>query len=270
MKCLTTIEIIQFQKAVYGFFRRGKRDFPWRRTHDPYHVLVSEIMLQQTQAPRVVEKYEAFIKKFPTAKKLSTDSRRTVLKAWSGLGYNRRALMLQKAAYTIIHDHHGVVPRTVEALKKLSGVGEYTAKAISVFAFNQPEVLIETNVRSVFIHHFFSKRKNVADKELLPLIEQALDRKNPRRWYSALMDYGTQLKKIHGNPSRKSKHYTRQSAFAGSDRQIRGAIIRTLTKRGTTERELLALGNDPVAVRGILNKLVHEGLIKKQKMRYTI
>ena len=271
MKRLTEKDVTLFQRAVYGFFRHGRRNFPWRRTNNPYHILVSEIMLQQTQAPRVVEKYKSFIKKFPSVAKLAVAPTRVVLKEWSGLGYNRRALMLQQAARMIVHDHRGVVPRKVDELKKLRGVGEYTAKAVSVFAFNQPEVLIETNVRSVFIHHFFPKRKKVSDKELLPLIAQTVDIKNPRQWYSALMDYGTHLKKEHGNPSRKSLHYIRQKAFIGSDRQVRGAIVRLLTKkRSATERELLALDDDLVRVKSNIRKLINEGLIKKGKMRYTI
>ena len=271
MKRLTKKQTTEFQKALYGFFRHGGRDFPWRQTTNPYHILVSEIMLQQTQAPRVVKKYNAFLKKFPSVAKLAVAPTRAVLKEWSGLGYNRRALMLQQAAQTIVHDHRGVVPRNITELKKLRGVGEYTAKAVSVFAFNQLEVLIETNVRSVFIHHFFPSRKKVSDKELLPLIAQTVDIKNPRQWYSALMDYGTHLKKEHGNPSRKSLHHVKQKAFIGSDRQIRGAIVRSLAKKSMTGVELM--GVLPFGAERInknLAALKQEGLISVFKNKYRI
>ena len=183
-------------------------------------------MLQQTQVDRVVPYYKAFLKKFPNVKVLASAPLSDVLHLWQGLGYNRRAKMLHSAAKEIVNAHNGRFPKTYEDLIMLPGVGEYTAKAIRTFSYNEPEVFIETNIRTVFIYHFFSRAKNITDATLLPFIEQTLDRKNPREWYAALMDYGTHLKKEHPNPSRKSAHHTTQKPFKGSDREIRGAILK--------------------------------------------
>ena len=260
-----------FRKQILNHDKKYRRDFPWRRTHDPYRIMVSEIMLQQTQADRVVEKYQQFIAKFPTVQKLAAAKLKTVLTVWQGLGYNRRAKMLHDAARLIVKEHQGVVPRDTIKLEALPGIGPYTARAIATFAFNQPHIFIETNIRSVFIHEFFPKKKLVSDAVLLPLIEQTLDQKNPRAWYTALMDYGAMLKKTKVNPSRKSKHYVRQSAFKGSDREVRGAIIKLLTVKKYTEATLVkTLPFASTRVKHNLNKLVAEQLVKKRNHSYTI
>ncbi len=200
-------------------------------------------MLQQTQAERVIPKYKNFLKKFPTAAVLAKASLSSVLKEWQGLGYNRRAKMLHAAAAEIISRHGGRFPNSYDELVRLPGVGPYTASAVRVFAFNKPEVLIETNVRSVFIHHFFPKKKKVTDAVLMPLIKKSLPAgRKAREWYSALMDYGSFLKRTEGNASRRSAHHTRQKPFKGSDREVRGAILRALSKKKRTAAELLALG----------------------------
>ena len=237
-------EVNEFRRTVLDYFRAyGRHDLPWRKTRNPYHILVSEMMLQQTQVHRVVSYFERWIKKYPTPHTLAAAPLSEVLGMWSGLGYNRRAKYLHDAAKIIAeHPKHPLLPvrgRTeivsAEELRELPGVGEYTAKAVRVFAWNQPEVLIETNVRTVFIHHFFPRARMVSDARLLPLIEAALDRGNPRQWYAALMDYGTHLKSTHPNPSRKSKHYTKQSKFEGSLRQVRGEILKTYVRDGNLE-----------------------------------
>ncbi len=203
--------------------KEGRHDLPWRKTNDPYAILVSEIMLQQTQVDRVIPYFARWMKSFPTPRKLAQASLEDVLRHWSGLGYNRRAKFLHEAGKWIVEEG---MPNEYRELRALPGVGEYTAKAVRVFAYNQPEVLIETNVRSVFIHHFFPSARSVSDARLLPLIEEALDRQHPRQWYSALMDYGTHLKTLHPNPSRKSRHHAKQSPFKGSLREIRGEILK--------------------------------------------
>lgn len=230
--------IAEFQKIILDNFRRDGRSFPWRETSDPYEILVSEIMLQQTQTERVVPKYIAWLERFPNVHSLAIASLGDVLSFWSGLGYNRRARFLQEASRELsrILDDTGTFPQTPEELDKLPGVGQYTARAVSTFAFNRPEVFIETNIRSVFLFFFFQNTLNqpdsdikVHDKEIIPLITESLYRENPREWYYALMDYGAALKKIIKNPNRKSAHYTKQSRFEGSLRQARGAILRQLT-----------------------------------------
>lgn len=214
-------------------------------------------MLQQTQVDRVIPFFNNFLEKFPTAKALAKAPLRDVLRTWQGLGYNRRAKMLHEAAKSAMIYHSGRVPRSFEDLRTLPGVGDYTAKAVRVFAFNKPEVLIETNIRAVFIHHFFPKKKKVTDHELLPYIVASLDRKHPRRWYAALMDYGSYLKQTIPNPSRQSAHHTKQKKFKGSDREIRGAIVKAHLAGERIQK--LSFGRRRIATQ--LKKLRAEGLI---------
>lgn len=238
------------QKSALAHYKsHGRHHLPWRKTHDPYKILVSEVMLQQTQVDRVVPKYNAFIKAFPSARALAKAPLTKVLRLWSGLGYNRRAKYLHQAAKVF---------KTGVELEELPGVGPYTARAVRVFAFNKPEVLIETNIRAVFLHHLFPKATKVPDAKLLPLIAKVLDHKNPHMWYAALMDYGSYLKQKYPNPSRRSKHHAQQKAFKGSDREVRGAILRAhlVGKRVT--------GFDPKRVSALRKKLKQEGLISSQ------
>jgi len=239
---LTARRAAAFRTTVYGYYERHGRRFPWRETADPYRILVSEVMLQQTQAPRVLLKYEEFVRLFPDAATLAAASLHDVLSAWQGLGYNRRALALKQSAERIVTLHGGIVPRDEESLVSLPGVGPATACAVRVFAFNEPVILIETNIRAVFIHHFPPQEESVADSNLRPLIEKTLDRNNPRRWYNALMDYGTFLKKAHANPARKSAHHRRQSPFEGSVRQVRGAILRLILEEVKLSKRDLIIG----------------------------
>lgn len=260
------MDIELFKEQVYGYYQTHKRDFPWREDVTPYRTFISEVMLQQTQAGgRTVEKFNAFVARFPDFETLARASLADVLKLWQGLGYNRRALMLKKAAEIIVRDYKGDLPSTVEELDALPGIGHATACSISAFAFNEPVVFIETNIRSVFIHHFFPGRSEVSDAELMPLVEQTLDIENAREWYSALMDYGSSLKKSVGNESRRSKHYAKQSRFEGSDRQIRGEILRLLSTKEKLACEGLYLYNaDVQRMQNIIKGLVKEGLIVKE------
>lgn len=228
---------MRLRRGVLNYWKHsGRHDLPWRQTRDPYRILISEMMLQQTQVHRVVPYYERFIVHFPTPEALATAPLSDVLALWSGLGYNRRAKYLHAAAsqFSVLcsRDRETMV---YEDLRRLPGVGEYTAKAVRVFAFGEPEVLIETNVRAVFIHHFFPRSRSVSDAKLLPLIGEAVAHLprgiGPREWYAALMDYGTHLKATRPNPSRKSKHHARQSKFEGSLRQVRGAILRAAVRK---------------------------------------
>ncbi len=255
-----------FQKLIWHFFAQNKRDLPWRHTRDPYKILVSEIMLQQTQVDRVIPKYAAWLARWPTAASLAAAGRADVLTTWRGLGYNRRALALKRAAETIAAA--GKFPRKQEKILELPGVGPYTASAIAAFAFNEPVVMLETNIRTVFIHHFFADRKNVRDEELLPLIEKMLPRGKSREWYWALMDYGSHLKKEVGNLGRKSAHYAKQSRFAGSNRQLRGAVLKHVSilpiPTTTLKRKLAKTGLTPSqdAFKKIVTTLVSEGFIR--------
>ncbi len=261
-----------FRKTIRQYFQKYGRDFPWRETRNPYHILVSEIMLQQTQVERVLGKYEQFISAFPDFASLAQAPLQSVLSVWQGLGYNRRAIALQRIAQTVTTDWNGILPSSVDLLVKLPGIGHATASAIAAFAFGKPSVFIETNIRRVFIHFYFYDRDNVRDSEILPLVEKTLGRSDPRSWYYALMDYGAMLKKQLQNPNRKSAHYQKQSPFEGSNRQIRGMVLKAiLEKPYITETALLKkLNRDPEQILPVLHDLQKEGFIRKQGKRFHI
>lgn len=295
-----------FYKKVIDFYRKNGRTFPWRPPTlklrrgkaDPYRILVSEMMLQQTQTHRVVPKYKAFIRRWPTVQALARAQRADVLKEWQGLGYNRRAKFLHEAAQRVAAGTgsaaKGVFPQTMQELQQLPGIGPYTAGAVMVFAYNQPVrdsqgrpvVIIETNIRAALIHEFFSSPRRspseggptmskIPDNQLLPILKKvvALAPDNSRELYSALMDYGAFIKQRYPNPSRRSAHYTRQSPFAGSSRQIRGQILRLLATQagGIAEKNLLRMLPVPEAQgRVIVGKLLQEGMIARQRGRYVL
>lgn len=262
---LSVDKVCSFQRIVYNHYRAHGRELPWRKTEDPYEILVSEVMLQQTQVPRVIEKYEEFLRAFPDIHSLARAPLREILNVWQGLGYNRRALALKKTAEQVLSRFSGRIPSNVDSLTSFPGIGNATACAICAFAFNQPTVFIETNIRTVFIHHFFDNKNGVRDAHILPFVAQSLDHKNPRVWYYALMDYGAALKKRHGNPNTKSAHYQRQGRFEGSNRQIRGAILQALVREERIDERVL-LGNarfTAEAVRRNLERLEKEGLIAR-------
>lgn len=214
---------------------------PWREDTQPYYVLVSELMLQQTQVDRVIPKFLQFIASFPTVADLANATLEEVLQHWSGLGYNRRAKYLWEAAKMITIDFSGTFPNTYEAVTKLPGVGKNTAGALLAYSFNQPVVYIETNVRTVFFYHFFEDQEQVTDAELLLKVEETLDQEHPREWYWALMDYGSYLKRQGLGLNKKSAHYKKQSPLKGSVREVRGQILKQLTKNALIEAELRVL-----------------------------
>ncbi len=256
-------DLKEFIRIIHGFYARMRRPMPWRDEITPYRVVVSELMLQQTQVPRVMEKFPLFISRFPDFSSLAHASLTDVLEAWQGLGYNRRAKYLHSLARFVVQYRDGILPTEPEILMTLPGIGKATAGSITAFAFNKPVVFIETNIRRVFIHHFFADRSKIADSDIQPLVEKTLDRKNPREWYYALMDYGTWLARRVENPNRKSRHYSRQSAFEGSDRQIRSLLLRRLLeeKRIHIDDLINRSGEDTQRVRRILTGMIQEGLL---------
>lgn len=262
----------KFRSIVYAHYRtEGRHDLPWRKTTDPYRILVSEIMLQQTQVDRVIPYFERFIKAFPTMRSLSKAPLGDVLRLWQGLGYNRRAKMLHECAKVVVSNHRGRLPETYDALVALPGIGPYTASAVMAFAHNAPVSLVETNVRAALIHHFFPIRGKVTDSELMPLVAAALDRKNPRTWYGALMDYGSYVKRTEGNAARRSAHHVKQSRFQGSDRQVRGAILRALSSKARTLDGLVKdTKHSKTRLSAQLERLTSEGMIVRLKGRYLL
>jgi len=269
---LTPSQIRSFQKKVYNYYDTQGRDLPWRKRVTPYRVLVSEIMLQQTQVDRVIEKYKEFLAAFPDLPALARAQLPKLLKIWSGMGYNRRALALKALAQVVVNEHRGRLPPDPDVLVTLPGIGKYTAGAVSAFAFNKPVVFMDTNIRRVYIHEFLHDRRNIHHDELVPLVQQTLDTNNPRKWYNALMDYGSTLKKEQVNPNQRSAHYVRQSTFENSNRQVRGRIVKVLVKGSplTAARIVKETGIDAERVRKNLDQLAREGFIVKKKDRYLI
>lgn len=202
------------------------RDLPWRGISDPYAVLVSEIMLQQTQVSRVLQFWPRFLDAFPTVQDLADAPASQVLSLWQGLGYNRRALALKRTAEQVVETADGVLPAAFDELIALPGIGPATAAGVMAFAHQQPAVYVETNVRAVFIHELFADADKVPDADLLPYVADTANEADPRGWYYALLDYGAALKRSGINPTRASTTYARQSAFEGSRRQKRAELVR--------------------------------------------
>lgn len=277
-------EIQQFQKIVLDYFIiSGRTHLPWREKINPYKVWVSEVMLQQTQVDRVIPFFNNWMKYFPDIQTLANASQIDVLKHWKGLGYNSRALRTKKCAEEIVQKYHGIFPKEKNEIEKLPGIGPYTAGAIVAFAYNQSTVIIETNIRRVFIHHFFQDQENVSDDAILDLVEKTLPEKDFRMWYWALMDYGSYLGRtlnIAGkkyNPNIQSKHYNKQSKFIGSDRQIRGRILEILLQEKNNEITLVKLQKgiveltiDYERVQKILDQLVLENFIIIQNKKIQL
>jgi len=264
--------ILAFRTAVYHYHRANPRPMPWRETDDPYHILVSEIMLQQTQVERVKLKYAEFLTAFLSVQALAVAPLANVLQVWQGLGYNRRAIALQRCAAEIVFHYGGRFPTTIEALQSLPGIGPYTARAVAAFAFGVAEPLVETNIRTLFIHFFFHGHEQVSDRQIMPLIAETLDRDNPREWYYALMDYGVMLKQKHPNPGRRSSHHTQQSRFEGSNRQQRSRLVREIMGLpGITLAELCSLlSAEQHAIARNLEALQREGFLELQGTGYRI
>lgn len=270
---LTKQKVARFKKQIWQYYRRHGRDLAWRHTDNPYHILISEIMLQQTQVARVVYKYPLFLTQFPDIPSLARAPLSKILRVWQGMGYNRRALAFQKLSREILKNHQGNLPRDPALLEQLPGIGTATAGAIAAFAFNHPSVFIETNIRRVFIHFFFPRKKIVADEKIIPLIAQTLDQKNPREWYYALMDYGAMLADTIPNPNRKSSTYHTQSRFPGSRRELRGKIIAYLAqKKSVTEKELVLFlhNTSEEKIKEVIILLIQEGFLTKRNRKICI
>lgn len=287
--------IPQFKKTIWDYYAKNRRSFPWRerslmgtkttkKISDAewiYRVVISEIMLQQTQAPRVVEKFNSFMKKFPDFTALAAAPLQNVLAEWQGLGYNRRGMYVKRLAETIVTKYSGEVPQTKEELVELPAIGPHTAGSILAFAFNIAEPFIETNIRTVYIHFFFEEKSDVPDKDIYDVVAKTIDKENPREWFYALMDYGVMFKqaareaRTH-DPAKRSKHYKKQSAFKGSNRQLRAALLKSILEVPTTLHGLVKKHRDDeldrteeVILRN-LEALQREGFIRSEKGVYSI
>ncbi len=263
--------IPQFVERVLAQGELHYRDLPWRHTRDPYEVLLSEVMLQQTQVVRVVGYWERWLEDFPTLEALSAAPLEAALRSWQGLGYNRRAIALKRLAEQVVKAAHpalATLPRDERALRALPGVGPATAAGVRAFAFGESAIYLETNVRSVALHELFAQTDRVADRDILPLLEQAASFTvnrgvDARTWNCALLDYGAHLKRTRPNPSRRSAHHARQSPFEGSKRQKRARLLRlTMEMPGiTTEQAAADLGLTSREALDVLEALEVDGFI---------
>ena len=275
-----------FKETVWERGKEFYRDLPWRDTVDPYAILVSEVMLQQTQVSRVLGRWEEWLSTFPTVQSLAEAPLPPVLGLWQGMGYNRRAINLKRCAEEVVARYGGAIPRDYGELVALPGIGPATASGVRAFAFRLPGIYLETNVRTVFIHELFPEVEQVSDKDLVPLVEatcpgeDARAGRDVRSWYYALLDYGAHLKKTQSNPSRRSKEYTRQSAFEGSHRQKRAFLLRRVLEDPASAEELVEDLNaaerragrgelEREQVEAILEQLAAEGFIEKENGYWT-
>lgn len=262
-----------FNTEVLHYYRAfGRHDLPWRQPDtdgfSPYKIMVSELMLQQTQVARVIDKYQQFLARFPTAEALAAAPLKDVLAIWVGLGYNRRAQYLQRAAQAVLTEFSGQFPADQTELTKLPGVGVNTAGAICAYAYNQPVIFVETNIRTVIIHHFFPGEQAVSDKAILKVVAATLT-DNPREWYWALMDYGTYLKQSADNAARRSSTYARQSKFEGSRRQVRGRVIKILAA-GPQNLDQLSAQIADERLESVLAALVNEQMVTVSQGRFSL
>jgi A/G-specific adenine glycosylase len=257
------VNVEEFQQLIWEEGRKLHREMPWRQDTRAYYVLVSELMLQQTQVDRVVPKFEAFVARFPDEVTLAEASLGEVLALWSGLGYNRRAKFLHEAAKMIVADFGGALPDSYEKLVKLPGVGANTAGAILAYAFNQPVVFIETNVRTVYFNHFFVESETVTDAQLREVVANTLDHEHPREFYQAIMDYGTWLKRQGGGRLTQSHHYKKQAPLKGSVREVRGQILKLLTQGDRTYAEVAADYETDARFTSALTGLLADGLVER-------
>jgi A/G-specific adenine glycosylase len=265
--------VLRFRRTVWNFYKKsGRHTLPWRKTHDPYKILVSEVMLQQTQVERVIPFYRTLIKKFPTARKLATASLADVLQSWQGLGYNRRAKMLRDAARVVVANFDSKFPKSVSDLESLPGIGPYTARAVAAFAFNEPTIVIETNIRTAVIHHFFSRKKTVSDKEIEAVLADVLPKGKSREWYSALMDYGASLKRSGVSHNTRTAAYVKQAKFSGSLREARGVVLRELSKGAAPFSKLIGQfgATRRAQMRQALKALESEDMIAKSGKNYSL
>lgn len=260
------MDVTLFQELILQKGHELYRDMPWRTDTRPYYVLVSELMLQQTQVIRVIPKFIAFIEAFPDEKALANATLGEVLILWQGLGYNRRAKFLHEAAKMLVGKYETIWPIDEKGLLQLPGVGKNTSGAIRAYAFNQPSIFIETNIRTVFFYHFFASQSSVTDGEIRTLLEESIDSEHPREWYWALMDYGSWLKSQGFSGIDQSKHYKKQPPLEGSVRQVRGKIISALAREGTmTLAELQQTVGFDERFHPAVNGLIRDGLVVQKE-----
>ena len=268
------------REALREWYAPRRRAYPWRGSHDPYAVLVSEVMLQQTQAGRVVPAFRSFLRRFPTVRTLAAAARRDVVLEWGRLGYNRRAVRLSEAARAIVRDHGGRIPRDPATLRELPGVGPYTAAAVASLGFGEPVAAIDTNVRRVVARvHLGVDGHEAPARQVWALADAWLDRDDPITWNQALMDLGrvvcrptplcdacplARMCRFRLAGSVAARGHPRQGPFEGSTRQVRGAVVRALRSHPALTRTRLAdeTGFAPERIEAAVGTLATDGLVE--------
>lgn len=256
---ITDESIAQFQDQILAWYDDFRRDLPWRGDTDAYHILVSEIMLQQTGVERVIPKYLAFLDRFPSLQSLANASLADVLRQWQGLGYNRRALNLQRAAHAVVQRFGGEIPRMLDDLESLPGIGKYTARAVASFAFGRQVPVVDTNVRRVLSDLM---GRELTDRETWDLAEKVLPEGRAADWNSALMDYGALVKK-----SAPRSVVTKSEPFTSTNRFWRGRIVDALRRHTALSMRALLdvlpeVNRDEERVRRLVVALHDEGLVR--------
>ncbi len=269
------------REALRSWYAPRRDAYPWRGSHDPYAVWVSEVMLQQTQASRVVPAFGSFLRRFPTVRALAAAARRDVVRAWGGLGYNRRAVRLSEAARVIVRDHGGRIPRDPAALRELPGVGPYTAAAVASLGFGDPVAVVDTNVRRVVARvHLGIDGHDAPAREVATLADAWLDRDDPVTWNQAVMDLGREVCRpkprcdvcplarvcrfrLAGSIAGRGPK--RQGPFEGSTRQVRGAVVRALRSHPSLTRTRLSAetGFTRERIDDAIGTLVTDGLVEE-------
>lgn len=279
MKSVSPREIQAFTRTVWTHYKKqGRHDLAWRKQIDPYSIVVSEIMLQQTQVARVESYYKTWKQSFPSWRALARSPLSQALSHWQGLGYNRRGKYLHEIAKTVTTNNKGKFPTEYREILALPGIGPYTASAVMAFSYNKPAVLLETNIRTAVIHHFFNNEKKVSEQDIEKILQACLKNgtkayKNSREWYWALMDYGSHLKQTVGNLNRKSTTYAKQSRFEGSRRQLRSQILRYILEKTlvtTTQIKEASAGTRAGEIDKLLNELSQERMIVKKGRNWKV
>ena len=266
---LSTGRIVSFQHKIFSWWTTHKRDLPWRHTRDPYRIMISEVMLQQTQVLRVLPKYREFIERFPTVVDLAKATSADVLRIWKGMGYNRRALYLHRTAKIICDQYNGHFPINYELLTTLPGLGTYTARAILVFAFKQEVPLVDTNIRQIITHFFFNDQPQ-KESVIEEVARQLVPSGKSWEWHQALMDYGA-LRLARARSGSLIKASRRTSVpFKDSNRFFRGRIIDRLREGDIRESKLASefkkkYGKSDDFLKSILQELEADGLISRSK-----
>jgi A/G-specific adenine glycosylase len=276
------------KEALLDWYEPRRDAYPWRSTRDPYRVLVSEVMLQQTQASRVVPLYGSFLRRFPSVRALARASRRDVLLAWEGLGYNRRAVSLSDAARDVVRAHGGHLPSDPAALQRLPGIGPYTSAAVASIAFGVPVAAVDTNSRRIVARVFEGRDPIACSRDQIHVLAQAwLDRSDPGAWNQALMDLGREVCRprprcetcplasvccFRTSGREPAAPRPRQGSFEGSMRQVRGAVVQALRSQASATPGGLArlTGHELDRVEGAVGALLAEGLVEVRRGRVRL